>query len=141
MKYIIYISTASIYFKPETLETMLVKFRKNNEANHITGMMLFSEGTFLQVLEGNDVDIDTLIKKIEADRRHHSIIKLGSGKIEERIFPNWSMGFKVATAEEFKDLKGYIDPSSPDFFPATQSGDVHPAIAILKTFAENNRMR
>ncbi|MVN23070.1 BLUF domain-containing protein [Mucilaginibacter arboris] len=139
MKYIIYMSTASMYFQTGMLETMLIHFRKNNEANKITGMMLFGDGIFLQVLEGNDRDVDTLIKKIKKDNRHHSVIQLDCQTIEERIFPDWSMGFKVASAEDFTAIKGFADPASPNFLPA-QKGEQHPALSILKRFAESTRM-
>lgn len=135
MKYIIYLSTASIYFKKETLETMLVNFRINNEANQITGMMLFSEGTFLQVLEGNDQDVGNLIKKIEKDKRHHSLVRLDSQQIQQRIFPDWSMGFSIASADEFNEVKGFAKLSAGIFNPANIWSQ-HPAIIILKRFAQ-----
>lgn len=135
MKYIIYISTASMYFREETLEEMLVHFRKNNETYQITGMMLFSEGIFLQVLEGEDKVIDALVKKIKKDKRHHSVIQLDTKTIETRIFPNWLMGFHVASTEEFKGVKGFANPADPNSFPADQQG-LHPAMALLKSFAE-----
>jgi hypothetical protein len=128
-----------MYFQAEKLKDMLVKFRKNNEASGITGMMLFSEGTFLQVLEGEDRQIDTLVKKIKKDSRHHSVIQLDAQAITTRIFPNWSMCFKIASAEEFKEVKGYTNPADPDFFPAGHE-DLHPAIALLQRFAQTSRM-
>lgn len=94
---------------------MLIRFRKNNETNHITGMMLFSEGYFLQVLEGEDGNIDTLIRKIKKDSHHHSLVQIAEESIMERSFGKWSMSFKAVTPETFKDLKGYINPWDPDF--------------------------
>lgn len=134
MKYIVYLSTASMYFKKETLEKMLVNFRINNENNQITGMMLFSEGLFLQVLEGNDQDVDKLLKKIEKDKRHHSLVCLDSKPITQRIFADWSMGFSIAPADDFKAVKGFADPSAQLFHTANQ--EQHPAILLLKKFAQ-----
>lgn len=118
---------------------MLVKFRSNNEANHITGMMLFSEGAFLQVLEGEDGKVDALIKKIKKDPRHHSLVQIAAGSITERMFGNWSMSFKVVSPEIFKELKGYINPWDTDVFAGLPT-EQHPALTILKTFAQNSRM-
>lgn len=129
-----------MYFQAETLKEMLIRFRQNNEANNITGMMLFSEGSFLQVLEGEDNQMDTLIKKIKKDPRHHSLVQIAAGSLKERMFGKWSMSFKAVTPETFKDLKGYINPWDPDFF-AELPDQQHPALAILKTFAQNTRMR
>ncbi len=140
MKYIIYLSSASMYFQPETLKEMLTGFRINNEANHITGMMLFSDGNFLQVLEGEEKDIDVLIKKIKKDPRHHSLVQIADSVTQERIFSDWTMSFKVNSVEEFRDLKGYVNPWDPNFFDRLER-DGHPALAILKVFAENSRIR
>lgn len=139
MKYFIYLSSASMYFQPETLKEMLIKFRQNNEANHITGMMLFSDGSFLQVLEGEGDQMDILIKKIKRDPRHHSLVQIAAGSVEERMFGKWSMSFKAVSPEMFKDLKGYINPWDPDFLAGLPDAQ-HPILAILKTFAQNSRM-
>ncbi|RYE23739.1 MAG: BLUF domain-containing protein [Sphingobacteriaceae bacterium] len=128
-----------MYFQPETLKEMLVSFRQNNEINHITGMMLFSNGSFLQVLEGEDDKIDSLIKKIKKDNRHHSIVQLAEGSITERNFGKWSMSFKAISPEMLKNIEGYINPWDPDFVENLPS-DEHPTLAILKVFAQNSRM-
>ncbi|MGI4751236.1 MAG: BLUF domain-containing protein [Janthinobacterium lividum] len=140
MKYIIYISTASIYFDTSSLEKMLLQYRKNNEATQVTGMMLFSEGIFLQVLEGKQEDVDKLIKKILKDKRHHSIIQLGSALIEERIFKTWSMGFQQISKEEFKQATKFINLDVPETISAPTQDNRHPAVAILQDFAKNMKM-
>lgn len=130
-----------MYFQPEMLKEMLISFRKNNEANGVTGMMLFSDGSFLQVLEGENNIIDTLIKKIKKDSRHHSVVQIAEGSITERNFGKWSMSFKTVSPEEFKELKGYINPWDPNFLSEMPYNPQHPALDILKAFAQNSRMR
>lgn len=130
-----------MYFQPETLKEMLVNFRENNEANQITGMMLFSDGSFLQVLEGEDNKVDALVKKIKKDKRHHSLVQIAEESITARSFGKWSMSFKVVSPEEFKDLRGYINPWDPEFLSELPADQQHPALAILKVFAQNSRMR
>lgn len=128
-----------MYFQPETLIDMLTSFRKNNLLNHITGMMLFSEGSFLQVLEGPDKELDALVKKIKKDSRHHSLVQIVSDTIQERIFSDWKMSFKINSPEAVKNLAGYVDPWDPDFLAGLRS-EQHPALSILKAFAQNSRM-
>lgn len=129
-----------MYFQPETLKEMLVNFWTNNEANGITGMMLFSDGSFLQVLEGEDDQVDALVKKIKKDSRHHSLVQIAEESISERSFGKWSMSFKALSPEEFEDLRGYINPWDPDFLAALPADQQHPALGILKAFAQNSRM-
>ncbi|RYY20651.1 MAG: BLUF domain-containing protein [Sphingobacteriaceae bacterium] len=139
VKYIIYLSSASMYFQAETLEEMLNGFRIKNETNQITGLMLFSEGSFLQLLEGAEHVLDALIKKIRKDKRHHSVVQIATGTIPNRIFSDWHMCFKVALPAEFKDLKGYLDPWNPEILNKLRSEE-HPELGILKAFAQNSRL-
>ncbi len=110
MKYIIYHSTASIYFRPEGLEEMMMKFRKNNVKNSITGLLLYSEGTFLQLFEGEDIQVNKLMKKIQKDKNHHSLIILVNTPSEARMFPDWSMGFESMPTQQFLEIKQLIQP-------------------------------
>jgi hypothetical protein len=56
-------------------------------------MLLYDDGSFLQVLEGPRQAVETLFEKIKADRRHEQIVLLSSREIEEREFSDWQMGF------------------------------------------------
>lgn len=110
MKYIIYHSTPSIYFRPERLEEMMLKFRKNNAKNSITGLLLYSEGSFLQLLEGEDFIVNKVMKKIQKDKIHHSIIILVDALSDTRMFPAWSMGFETMPTHQLKEVKQLIQP-------------------------------
>lgn len=54
-----------------------------------------------------------------------------------RIFPEWSMGFKSATAQEMQEFQGYVNPKGQDFL---KSANGAPVVNLLKTFANTNRM-
>ena len=137
MNYLIYISAAKkLMDEPELLEILEVS-RKNNQAKNITGMLIYGEGTFIQVIEGNEEDLENLYNKIERDPRHKNLIKLTDGALGKRNFADWSMGFKSVNAEELKMLEGYIDPKSEKFLG---NDNPHTAISVLKTFAQNNNI-
>ena len=120
----------------ELLEILAIS-RKNNQAKNITGMLIYGEGTFIQVIEGNDGDLENLYKKIELDPRHKNLIKLTEGTLKKRNFSDWSMGFKSVNAEELKMLEGYVDPKNKKFLGENNE---HTAISVLKTFAQNNNI-
>lgn len=77
--------------------------REANEFNlryDISGILVVSNGVFIQVLEGNTVTILELTARIAADRRNERLRVLWHGLIEERRFPKWSMGcFDVSDLE------------------------------------------
>jgi hypothetical protein len=90
---IIYLSTATHLLPTSEIESILRVSRKNNMKNDITGILLYSEGNLLQVLEGKKNPVLELYKKIATDNRHKSIIEVYAGEISKRYFPNWQMGY------------------------------------------------
>ena len=70
---LIYVSTATKHFSLDELKMMLSEGRKRNLARDITGMIVFHEGKFLQILEGREEVVDALYEKICNDTRHEDI--------------------------------------------------------------------
>ncbi len=137
MNYIIYVSAAVKLLDEHELSSILSASRKNNQARNITGMLIYGEGTFIQVIEGEEDALNDLYKTIEKDRRHKHIIKLTEGVLNKRNFADWSMGFKSVKAEELTKLERYIDPKNHQFLNENYP---HAAISVLKTFALNNNI-
>jgi len=67
---------------------------RNNTARTVTGMLLFSHGRFLQVLEGERKDVHHTFDRIKEDPRHDHVTLLLDKPIEARHFSHWNMGFK-----------------------------------------------
>jgi hypothetical protein len=137
MKYLIYVSSAYRLLNQDELLEILVVSRENNLSNNITGMLLYGEGTFIQVLEGDAIAVDQIYNAITADSRHKNIILITSGETIKRNFPNWSMGFKSINAQELTEIKGYVDPSNKRFLNEEQGNAI---ITMMKAFADANRM-
>jgi hypothetical protein len=73
-------------------------------------MLLYQNGTFMQMLEGEKQPVLNLYDKITKDDRHTGIHTVLEGDIEERNFEDWSMGFfNMEKADEFPKYKDYID--------------------------------
>lgn len=105
--YLIYISTATQPFsKPELLE-LLAKSRENNAKLGVTGMLLYKNDVFQQILEGPEAAVNSLFLKIKSDPRHHGIIKASDGFEAERQFTDWSMGYYDLNSAEAAAVPGY----------------------------------
>jgi hypothetical protein len=104
-----YTSIASHHMTHEELLTLLAQSRKNNLPTDITGMLLYMEGCFFQVLEGEAGQLEKLFEKIAKDPRHHDVMKLILEPIETRCFSNWTMGFQHITKEELTSIIGLTD--------------------------------
>jgi hypothetical protein len=133
LNYIIYVSQAVKLMKEEELAELLKISRRNNEAKNITGVLLYGDGSFIQVLEGSVNEIEFAFESIKADKRHNNITHMISGELPERNFPDWKMGFISLNKEKFKKLEGYINPANPDFL---KDEPLQTPISILKTFAK-----
>ena len=92
MKRIIYISKLTTPISCEEIESIGVVSSRNNSRINITGILVFFEKMFFQIIEGDDEKVDELYKKIGNDKRHHDILRLKTEyDIKERLFPNWNM--------------------------------------------------
>ena len=114
----IQISYISVSAKPMSSEELLALLQKcltNNARDGITGMLLYSNQTFLQALEGDDAVIDGLVSKIEKDPRHASIKFLHRRPIQSRQYSDWTMGFKRISDTELQHIDGLKNFGERDF--------------------------
>lgn len=136
MKNIIYLSTAIKLLSDDELINLLNEARKNNADHYISGVLLYSEGTFIQLLEGEDADVDYIYSKIKQDKRHKNMITLIDDPIQERNFSDWLMGFTSVKADKVTHLMGYLKSSD-----SLKAKDGNSAAAItLKTFIDTNNL-
>ena len=76
----------------EELVAILKKCKANNPKAGITGVLCFSEGIFMQVLEGGRNAVSALYNRIANAARHSEVALLDYEEIAERHFAGWSMG-------------------------------------------------
>ncbi|MDH4060817.1 MAG: BLUF domain-containing protein [Aquincola sp.] len=89
---LMYTSRAVPAVDQEELIAILKKSKANNARSGVTGALCFSEGIFIQVLEGGRNAVSKLYNRIAADSRHADVVLLSYDEIEERRFAGWSMG-------------------------------------------------
>src|ERR1700744_4396324 len=104
---LVYMSTASVVFTQQDLIGLLEQSRKHNQEKGITGLLLYAEGSFMQLLEGRKQDVDELMERIKKDERHHDVIIMETGEVAQRQFPDWAMGFLDYASPEARALPGY----------------------------------
>ncbi len=89
---LVYASRAVSAVGQEELVAILRKSKANNPALGVTGVLCFSEGIFLQALEGGRRAVNQLYNRIVSDPRHTQVELLCYEEIHERRFAGWSMG-------------------------------------------------
>lgn len=92
MRCVVYISMETRRLSRDDISDILRVSRMKNTVHDITGVLLYYDGLFLQVLEGEDARLEELMAVLRHDRRHHDVRMLLDEQIAERHFPDWSMG-------------------------------------------------
>lgn len=91
MHRIVYTSTSREMMSERGLQHILRAARKYNGAYNITGLLIYHDGCFLQVLEGEQSLVENCYKMILQDDRHSCCIKMADEAVVGRMFPEWWM--------------------------------------------------
>jgi Sensors of blue-light using FAD len=97
---IVYSSQASESLTPDDLEALLSSSRAANDANDITGALVYVDGIFLQFLEGDKDVLADLVDRIEKDPRHSLFKVFFEAEATERTFGSWKMAYVDAKPEQ-----------------------------------------
>lgn len=106
MKQLIYTSSASGGVAAKTLGKIMASAHRNNERSGVTGLLMYNDGSFIQILEGEARSVDETFSRIRADRRHLRVLKLAEREGQDRLFPDWSMA--LARPEDVPDADAQV---------------------------------
>jgi hypothetical protein len=124
--------------QPEILPAILDSSVRNNKRSDISGMMLYSDGNVMQVLEGDRDAVLETFKSIQMDVRHSGIYVLMEGEIAARNFASWSMGFRQLSKtdlEKFPIAAQVFKANQDDIAQRVQASE---ALIVLKSFVEDS---
>ena len=91
-----YLSKAITDFTAHDLKQLLLNCRQSNAAAAVTGALLYHNGYFMQLIEGEVDSINATYARIQADSRHEILSVLFEDEISARFFPDWTMGYRAA---------------------------------------------
>lgn len=103
---LIYTSTASAGLGEGEVLDILRKSQGANLARKITGLLLYRDGCFLQLLEGDEGEVMALFERISRDPRHSGVIPLWEGPAERAAMPTWAMAYFSPTAADRAEGNG-----------------------------------
>ncbi len=104
---LVYLSAARQELGPEELAEILATARRANTAHDITGILLYSGGSFMQLLEGLPEEVGTTFERIGDDPRHHLVIPMLRRDVSRRAFADWSMAFPRVDPARAAELEGF----------------------------------
>ncbi|MBK1719365.1 BLUF domain-containing protein [Thiocystis violacea] len=126
--HLIYVSSAREDLSEAELDKILASSVRHNKPQSVTGMLLYSNGSFMQVLEGDAVAVDEVFSRIRDDPRHTAVFVIERAPISERNFDRWSMGFKRLDARDAAAYRDYA-PFFEHGFDAAHVG-ARPSVAL-----------
>lgn len=133
LRLLAYTSTPSQPLTKAELVAILARARARNAQLGVTGMLLFTGGSFFQILEGRAEVLAELYAKIAADPRHTSVVKLIAEPLERRSFADWSMGYSEIGRSELATIPGlndfFLEHSS---FAALEPGRARALLAAFR---------
>ena len=102
----VYSSVAVTPMQTDDLEELLAHARRGNAARGITGALVYAEGIFLQIIEGDKDQVLDLMAEIRRDIRHESVAVLREGDVPSPTFGSWKMAYVSATPQQMAQWAG-----------------------------------
>lgn len=102
-----YLSRATRDLLPEELDSILLQARLFNASEQVTGVLLYGDDRFFQLLEGSEASVRKAFDRVCRAQAHEGIRVLSEGPIEERFFDSWHMGFTHSPISAMQDLSQF----------------------------------
>lgn len=106
---LLYTSAALTEMDAEALRRLLKQARSKNAQLQVTGLLVYHNREFMQLIEGDEETVLSLWKTIQFDDRHVSARIIYEGPVDERGFADWQMGFRDLGNVEAEALEGFSD--------------------------------
>lgn len=137
---VIYSSQAVAPMSIGDLEQILVDARSGNDRRGVTGALVYVDGVFLQILEGDKDTVRELMSRIASDTRHAAVQVFYEAEVDQPLFSNWRMAYLHATPDQMATWLGLEGTASVQEILAdihrTPQGASRVADGILKAIAE-----
>ncbi len=136
---LVYRSTARRPLAKSDLENILGSARKTNLEAHVTGLLLFTDGKFMQYLEGPKAGVLAIFEIIKKSSLHHAIIDISQRPLASREYGDWSMAF-LADVDAHVLPRGLEDGPLMDRLEAETTDTSTPARTQLADFWKKHQI-
>lgn len=137
MRSIVYSSTATRRFDADDLAALLAQSRETNSRLGLTGVLVHRDGRFLQLLEGPDEVVHDRMQAIQGDARHGEVRVLLEDEVDERQFPEWTMGFG-SSDDSLAEIPGYRRTFDDIDADRSESGTLPALRALIAWFRDRH---
>lgn len=110
---LVYSSTTDHDWTQDELVGLLTDSRDWNVEHDVTGLLLYRDCVFMQLLEGDEAVVRGLFARIAADRRHQDVNVMWTGEAPRRRFADWSMAFRELGEQPVHEVGYRGAPGTP----------------------------
>lgn len=128
---LVYTSVARTPFSDGDLATLLMNSRATNRRHGLSGVLLYRDGRFVQVLEGPDDVVRRRYDLIAADPRHGEVALLLDETVDERRFGDWSMGYRATTDTLAGEIPGFAHLAGAELGGSLDRSALEPSVRAL----------
>lgn len=128
--HLVYFSEAADDLSYTDIKEILEVSRVNNARDEITGILIYRDGFFMQLLEGPEAEVRGTLERIRHDDRNYKVKLLAEGGTANRLFEGWSMAFHDG------DLSSNQNPYVEKLFLAPKNIKVTDIMALLRAFRD-----
>ena len=127
---LVYVSNRKPYCSQDEIDKILISCEKNNPKLNITGILLYTEKKFIQLVEGDARVITDLYDKIKEDDRHSNTMMISFGPIKEKSFPSWNMASRSISGTSI-DYKSTMTSEDKAVFDKILNGESEKSKRVL----------
>jgi len=106
---LVYASVANPDLRVSELDSIITVAQRNNSRDGITGALVFAEGYFMQMLEGDRRDISNTLARIVHDDRHSHVCLIELAENVPRQFSQWAMRHISFQSDSLQEAIGVRD--------------------------------
>ena len=132
-----YVSTCCDRLCMGHIKEILDISNENNKSLGITGILIYCNKYFFQILEGDKESVEALFSKISIDPRHDNVIKLQGTFVKSRQFDQWNMCFKSYN-KELRVLDNFNTEEFYSYIKSKLNGCNTVSLRILSDFFDLN---
>lgn len=132
---LIYVSSAHQELSDAELDAILESSVRHNTPQQVTGLLLYSAGGFMQVLEGETAAVEETYSRICRDPRHKNILELAREEIAGREFDRWAMGFRRLDKMKSATHQAFLPLFAEGFDAEALQARPGDALELLRHFA------
>jgi hypothetical protein len=120
---IAYVSRAAAHIGAAETYEIVRGAHNRNQRNGLTGALLFADGHFVQVIEGDPFHVRHRFERIAADTRHEAVTLRLEQAVPERLFADDWMALRLGSALQDGEAAavcrefGYVPGLPADRFP------------------------